>query len=68
MNDRDKLPYTVAFILETLRFYPIVPVGLPHKTASDTEAGKLKNCIDFVLSHENLESLAHNVTEKFRLY
>lgn len=42
MNDRDKLPYTVAFILETLRFYPIVPVGLPHKTASDTEAGGRK--------------------------
>lgn len=45
MNDREKLPYTTAFILETLRFYPIVPVGLPHKTACDTEAGELKEIV-----------------------
>ncbi|CAN8011941.1 unnamed protein product [Ixodes pacificus] len=39
MKDRDKLPYTVACIYETLRFYPVAPVGLPHKTSCDTEAG-----------------------------
>ncbi|CAN7991477.1 unnamed protein product [Ixodes hexagonus] len=39
MHDRDKLPYTVACLYETLRFYPVAPMGLPHKTSCDTEAG-----------------------------
>ncbi|KAG0414875.1 hypothetical protein HPB47_007952 [Ixodes persulcatus] len=39
MQDKDKLPYTVACIYETLRFYPVAPVGIPHKTSCDTEAG-----------------------------
>ncbi|CAN7939638.1 unnamed protein product [Ixodes hexagonus] len=39
MQDRDKLPYTVACLYETLRYYPVAPVGIPHKTTCDTEAG-----------------------------
>lgn len=37
MKDRERLPYTVACIMETLRFYPIAPFGLPHKTSHNTE-------------------------------
>ncbi|KAH7963246.1 hypothetical protein HPB52_020255 [Rhipicephalus sanguineus] len=37
MKDRERLPYTVACIMETLRFYPIAPFGLPHKTSHDSE-------------------------------
>ncbi|XP_040071849.1 cytochrome P450 1A1 [Ixodes scapularis] len=39
MQDRGKLHYTVACLLETLRMYPIVPLGLPHNTTCDTEVG-----------------------------
>ncbi|CAN7989055.1 unnamed protein product [Ixodes hexagonus] len=39
MQDREKLPYTVACILEAIRMYPIAPLGLPHKTSCDTEVG-----------------------------
>uniref|UniRef100_A0A023GKW2 Putative cytochrome p450 cyp2 subfamily protein n=1 Tax=Amblyomma triste TaxID=251400 RepID=A0A023GKW2_AMBTT len=38
-KDRAKLPFTVACLLETLRFRPIVPLGLPHKSSTDTIAG-----------------------------
>ncbi|CAN7982314.1 unnamed protein product, partial [Ixodes hexagonus] len=39
MQDREKLPYTVACILESLRMYPIAPLGIPHNTSRDTEVG-----------------------------
>ncbi|KAG0411504.1 hypothetical protein HPB47_011358 [Ixodes persulcatus] len=39
MQDRGKLPYTVACLLETLRMYPIIPLGLPHNTTCNTEVG-----------------------------
>lgn len=39
--DREKLPFTVAFLLETLRLHPVAPLGLPHNTSTDTEVGKL---------------------------
>ncbi|XP_077553099.1 steroid 17-alpha-hydroxylase/17,20 lyase-like [Haemaphysalis longicornis] len=39
MKDRERLPYTVACILETLRFYPITPLGLPHKASCDSQLG-----------------------------
>ncbi|KAH9369675.1 hypothetical protein HPB48_007642 [Haemaphysalis longicornis] len=37
--DREKMPFTVACLLETLRYYPIVPLGLPHNTTTDTKVG-----------------------------
>ncbi|KAH7962407.1 hypothetical protein HPB52_015958 [Rhipicephalus sanguineus] len=40
-NDRSKLPYTVACLLEVLRFRPIVPLGIPHKTTTETKVGEL---------------------------
>lgn len=39
LKDKDKLPYTFACLLETIRFYPVAPLGLPHNTSSDTNAG-----------------------------
>lgn len=39
MKDRERLPYTAACIMETLRFYPIAPFGLPHKTSNNSEIG-----------------------------
>ncbi|CAN7939131.1 unnamed protein product [Ixodes hexagonus] len=39
LKDREKLPYTVACLYETLRFYPVAPLGLPHNTSCDTQAG-----------------------------
>lgn len=38
--DREKLPFTVACLLETLRCHPVAPLGLPHNTSTDTEVGK----------------------------
>ncbi|XP_077515951.1 steroid 17-alpha-hydroxylase/17,20 lyase-like [Amblyomma americanum] len=40
-KDRAKLPFTVACLLETLRLWPIVPLGLPHKTTMETKVGGL---------------------------
>ncbi|CAN8029634.1 unnamed protein product, partial [Ixodes persulcatus] len=39
LKDRDRLPYTVACIYETLRVYPVGPLGFPHNTCCDTQAG-----------------------------
>ncbi|KAG0445548.1 hypothetical protein HPB47_014095 [Ixodes persulcatus] len=39
LQDREKLPYTQACILESLRMYPNAPMGLPHNTSCDTEVG-----------------------------
>ncbi|KAH7931866.1 cytochrome P450 1A4 [Rhipicephalus sanguineus] len=38
-KDRAGLPYTVACLLEALRFRPIAPLGLPHKTCTETTVG-----------------------------
>uniref|UniRef100_A0A1S4M0Y8 Cytochrome P450, putative n=1 Tax=Ixodes scapularis TaxID=6945 RepID=A0A1S4M0Y8_IXOSC len=38
LQDKEKLPFTVACLYETLRFYPILPMGFPHNTACDTHA------------------------------
>jgi cytochrome P450 len=35
-QDLKSLPYTTAFILETLRYSCVVPMALPHSTISDT--------------------------------
>lgn len=34
-EDRDKLPYTDAIAKEALRYFPVVPVGTPHKTEDE---------------------------------
>ncbi|EEC15754.1 cytochrome P450, putative [Ixodes scapularis] len=39
LQDREKLPYTQACILESLRMYPNAPLGIPHSTSCDTEVG-----------------------------
>ncbi|XP_077514223.1 cytochrome P450 1A1-like [Amblyomma americanum] len=38
-RDREKLPFTVACLLETLRCYPITPMGVPHNTTTNTRVG-----------------------------
>ncbi|KAL1420986.1 hypothetical protein MTO96_004344 [Rhipicephalus appendiculatus] len=38
-KDRARLPYTVACLLEALRFRPMAPIGLPHKTCTETKVG-----------------------------
>lgn len=30
LSDREKLPYTNAIVKESLRWYPVAPMGLPH--------------------------------------
>ncbi|XP_037292138.2 steroid 17-alpha-hydroxylase/17,20 lyase [Rhipicephalus microplus] len=40
-RDRARLPYTVACLLEALRFRPIAPLGLPHKASVETKVGDL---------------------------
>lgn len=39
-GDREKLPFTVACLLETLRMHPAAPLGLPHNTTTGTRVGK----------------------------
>lgn len=39
-GDREKLPFTVACLLETLRMHPATPLGIPHNTTTDTRVGK----------------------------
>lgn len=36
-DDRDRLPYTNALVKETLRWWPIAPMGFPHRVESDIE-------------------------------
>ncbi|KAH6940402.1 hypothetical protein HPB50_027552 [Hyalomma asiaticum] len=38
-GDREKLPFTVACLLETLRMHPAAPLGIPHNTTTDTRVG-----------------------------
>ncbi|KAH9369671.1 hypothetical protein HPB48_007638 [Haemaphysalis longicornis] len=40
-GDRANLPFTVACLLETLRFHPFAPLGIPHKTSTNTTVGGL---------------------------
>ena len=37
LDDKAKLPYVEAFILETLRFANIVPMAVPHATTDDRD-------------------------------
>lgn len=36
VNDKEKLPFVEAVILELLRFKTVVPLGVPHETLQDT--------------------------------
>ncbi|KAL1444988.1 hypothetical protein MTO96_029397 [Rhipicephalus appendiculatus] len=40
-EDREKLPFTTACILETIRCHPFAPIGMPHKTSAETKVGTL---------------------------
>ena len=35
LDDRDSLPYCQALLLETLRWRPAVPMGIPHRLMVD---------------------------------
>jgi len=35
LSDRDSLPYVEALVQETLRIYPAVPLGVPHRSIED---------------------------------
>ncbi|KAG6330134.1 hypothetical protein ID866_8953 [Astraeus odoratus] len=34
-NDKENLPYIEAICLETLRWVPVLPLGVPHRTTTD---------------------------------
>ncbi|XP_054932890.1 cytochrome P450 1A1-like [Dermacentor andersoni] len=38
-EDRERLPFTVACMMETFRCHPFAPIGMPHKTSTDTTVG-----------------------------
>lgn len=40
--DLEKMPYTLATIIELLRIHSLVPALLPHKTLEDTSVGEHK--------------------------
>lgn len=40
-DDRDRLPYVSAIVKETLRWWPIVPMGFPHAVDGDIEYNDL---------------------------
>ena len=37
INDRASLPYVQALLLEVLRWWPVVPLGLAHRSMEDDE-------------------------------
>ena len=34
-EDRDSLPYVNALLKETIRWHPVLPLGIPHKTIKE---------------------------------
>lgn len=35
LDDMELLPYTYALVLEVLRWYPVLPLGVPHRLIAD---------------------------------
>ncbi|KAH7966546.1 hypothetical protein HPB49_017434 [Dermacentor silvarum] len=69
-GDREKLPFTVACLLETLRMHPAAPIGIPHNTTTDTRVGKWAIPKDTALMY-NIYGVHHDPTnwekpEEFR--
>ncbi|EJD42955.1 cytochrome P450 [Auricularia subglabra TFB-10046 SS5] len=40
--DRDTLPYVNAILLEVIRLYPVLPLGVPHRVMEDDEYGGMR--------------------------
>ncbi|ESO84645.1 hypothetical protein LOTGIDRAFT_131752 [Lottia gigantea] len=40
ISDKERLPYTEAVLHESMRFMPVVPLGVPHSTLCDTTLGE----------------------------
>ena len=41
LEDRGRLPYTEATMMEVLRFSSILPLGVPHSTTCDVNSGRV---------------------------
>ena len=39
LEDRDRLPYLNAVVLENMRYHTVGPLGLPHKASTESEVG-----------------------------
>jgi cytochrome P450 len=35
VEDRDRMPFVNGVVLESLRWNPVIPLGLPHKAVED---------------------------------
>ncbi|XP_072044014.1 cytochrome P450 1A1-like isoform X3 [Amphiura filiformis] len=53
LEDRGRLPYTEATMMEVLRFSTIVPMGIPHATTCDVMLG------DFHIPKDTVVSINH---------
>ena len=38
-EDKDRMPYTQAFLAEVMRYIPIAPLPVPHQTTCDLKVG-----------------------------
>jgi cytochrome P450 len=34
-EDRESLPYVQAILMECMRYFPVVPIGVPHRLLTD---------------------------------
>ncbi|XP_037563419.1 cytochrome P450 2B15-like isoform X2 [Dermacentor silvarum] len=69
-KDREKMPFTVACLMETLRCFPVAPLGLPHNTTTDTKVGKFEIPKDTGIFYNvyavNIDPKLWDEPEKFR--
>lgn len=59
LDDKNRLPYTMAVISETLRINTVVPIDVPHRCTSDTKFNNYFIPKDTTISI-NLWSLGHS--------